>query len=137
MKSPNTIGVMLLYNFYLISSYSMCLLMVYDCVHIHLDYTFFMNLLALKYLFSWVVFLFLKSTIWYQSINLHFFYDLLFLNLSFFKLLLCGKISNETSMATHSSILAWRITWTEETGGLQSIGSQGIGHNWSILAQDQ
>ena len=28
-------------------------------------------------------------------------------------------------MATHSSILAWRIPWTEEPGGLQSIGSQG------------
>ena len=30
----------------------------------------------------------------------------------------------EKSMATHSSILAWRIPWTEEPGGLQSIGSQ-------------
>ena len=30
----------------------------------------------------------------------------------------------EESMATHSSILAWRITWTEEPGGLQSVGSQ-------------
>ena len=32
-------------------------------------------------------------------------------------------------MATHSSILAWRIPWTEEPGGLQSVGSQKIGHN--------
>ena len=32
-------------------------------------------------------------------------------------------------MATHSSILAWRIPWTEEPGGLQSIGSQRVGHN--------
>ena len=32
-------------------------------------------------------------------------------------------------MATHSSILAWRIPWTEEPGGLQSIGSQGVGHD--------
>jgi len=32
-------------------------------------------------------------------------------------------------MATHSSILAWRIPWTEESGGLQSIGSQRIGHD--------
>ena len=32
-------------------------------------------------------------------------------------------------MATHSSILAWRIPWTEETGRLQSIGSQRVGHN--------
>ena len=30
----------------------------------------------------------------------------------------------EKEMATHSSILAWRIPWTEEPGGLQSIGSQ-------------
>ena len=32
-------------------------------------------------------------------------------------------------MATHSSILAWRIPWTEEPGGLQSMGSQRVGHN--------
>ena len=38
-------------------------------------------------------------------------------------------------MATHSSILAWRIPWTEEPGGLQSIGSQRVRHDWSDLAQ--
>ena len=32
-------------------------------------------------------------------------------------------------MATHSSILAWRIPWTEEPGGLQSMGSQRVGHS--------
>ena len=32
-------------------------------------------------------------------------------------------------MATHSSILAWKIPWTEEPGGLQSMGSQGVGHD--------
>ena len=32
-------------------------------------------------------------------------------------------------MATHSSILAWRILWTEEPGGLQSMGSQRVGHD--------
>ena len=32
-------------------------------------------------------------------------------------------------METHSSILAWRIPWTEETGGLQSIGLQKVRHN--------
>ena len=32
-------------------------------------------------------------------------------------------------MATHSSILTWRILWTEELGGLQSMGSQRIGHD--------
>ena len=35
----------------------------------------------------------------------------------------------EKKMATHSSILAWRILWTEEPGGLQSTGSQRIGHD--------
>ena len=34
----------------------------------------------------------------------------------------------EKEMATHSSILAWRIPWTEEPGGLQSTGSQKVGH---------
>ena len=35
----------------------------------------------------------------------------------------------EKEMATHSSILAWRIPWKEELGGLQSAGSQRVGHN--------
>ena len=35
----------------------------------------------------------------------------------------------EEGMATHSSILAWRIPWTEEPGGLQFIGSQRVVHN--------
>ena len=37
--------------------------------------------------------------------------------------------SLEKEMATHSSILAWKIPWTEEPGGLQSMGSQRVGHN--------
>ena len=40
----------------------------------------------------------------------------------------------EKSMATHSSILAWRIPWTEEPGGLQSMGPQRVGHHGSDLA---
>jgi len=35
----------------------------------------------------------------------------------------------EEKMTTHPSILAWRIPWTEESGGLQSMGSQTVGHN--------
>ena len=35
----------------------------------------------------------------------------------------------EKEMATHSGILAWRIPWTEEPGGLQSVGSQRVGYN--------
>ena len=34
-------------------------------------------------------------------------------------------------MATHSSILAWEIPWMEEPGGLQSMGSQRVGHDWA------
>ena len=37
----------------------------------------------------------------------------------------------EKEMATHSSILAWRIPLTEEPGGLQSMGSQRVGHDWA------
>ena len=40
----------------------------------------------------------------------------------------------EEGMATHSSILAWRIPWTEEPGGLESMGSQRVRHDWSNLA---
>ena len=35
----------------------------------------------------------------------------------------------EEGMATHSSILAWRIPWTEEPGGLHSVGLQRVRHN--------
>ena len=35
----------------------------------------------------------------------------------------------EKEMAAHSSILVWRIPWTEEPGGLQSTGSQRVGHD--------
>ena len=40
----------------------------------------------------------------------------------------------EKEMATHSSVLAWRIPGTEEPGGLPSMGSQRVGHDWSDLA---
>ena len=38
----------------------------------------------------------------------------------------------EKRMATHSSILAWKMPWTEESGRLQSVGLQRVGHNWVI-----
>ena len=40
----------------------------------------------------------------------------------------------QKSQQTHSSILAWRIPWAEEPGGLQSRGSHRLGHHWSDLA---
>ena len=42
--------------------------------------------------------------------------------------------SPELEMVTHSSILAWKISWTEEPGRLQSIGSHRAGHDRSDLA---
>ena len=35
----------------------------------------------------------------------------------------------EEEMATHSSVLAWKMPWTEEPGGLQAVGSQRVGHD--------
>ena len=43
----------------------------------------------------------------------------------------------EEGIATHSSILAWRISWTEEPGRLQSMGSQRVGHNWATKHRRQ
>ena len=43
------------------------------------------------------------------------------------KTLMVGKM--ETAMATHSSVLAWKILWTEEPGGLPSMGSHRVGHD--------
>ena len=37
----------------------------------------------------------------------------------------------EKGMATHSSIFAWRIPWTEEPSRIQSVGSQIVGYNWA------
>ena len=44
-----------------------------------------------------------------------------------FKVLILSGVMKE--MATHSSILAWKIPWMEEPGGLQSKGSQRVGHD--------
>ena len=44
---------------------------------------------------------------------------------------LSQEVPLEEATATHFSILAWRIPWTEEPGGLQSMGLQRVGHNGS------
>ena len=41
----------------------------------------------------------------------------------------------EKGMAAHSSILAWRIPWTEEPGGLRPMGFKGVEHDWSNLGR--
>ena len=43
----------------------------------------------------------------------------------------CSVHSLEKEMAIHSSTIAWKIPWTEETGRLQSMGSQRVGHDWA------
>ena len=47
----------------------------------------------------------------------------------------CRKLRDtpEKAMAPHSSTLAWKIPWTEEPGGLQSMGSWRVGHDWATL----
>ena len=45
--------------------------------------------------------------------------------------LLFMELLSEKAMATHSSTLAWKIPWTEEPGGLQSMGSLRVGHDWA------
>ena len=47
----------------------------------------------------------------------------------------------EKGMATHTSVLAWRIPWTEEPGGIQSMGPQRVGHDeqqtWAALGRGE
>ena len=45
-----------------------------------------------------------------------------------------GEDPLEMEMASHSNILVWRIPWTEEPRGLQTVGLQRVGHDWSNLA---
>ena len=47
------------------------------------------------------------------------------------------EVPLKDDMATHSSILAWRIPWTEDPGGLQSMGSQRVGHSLATKQQQQ
>ena len=48
-----------------------------------------------------------------------------------------GEDSLEEEMATHSRILAWKIPWTEETGGMQPIGSQRVGRDLATKQQQR
>ena len=48
-----------------------------------------------------------------------------------------GEETLEKEMATHSSILAWKIPWTEQPGGLQSMGSQRVEHDSGLSVHEQ
>ena len=43
----------------------------------------------------------------------------------------------EKEMTTHFSVLTWEIPWSEEPGGLQSMGLQRVGHDWMTIQQEQ
>ena len=47
-----------------------------------------------------------------------------------------GKDPLEEGMATNSSILAWKIPWTEESGRLLSMGLQRAGHDWALFEKE-
>ena len=75
---------------------------------------------------------------WIQIFSLHQFgklmrsiYKVLLILLGFPGLYRLSVSVLEKEMATHSSISAWKIQRTEEPGGLQSMGSQRVGHNWA------
>jgi len=53
---------------------------------------------------------------------------------NFPQFVLIHTVNLEKDMVTHSSVLAWRILWTEEPGGLLSMGTHRVGHNGSDLA---
>ena len=66
----------------------------------------------------------LSPIAWSPQYALHFFHQTWVQSLGW-------EDPREKEMATHSSILAWRIPWMEEAGGLQSTGSQRVRHDWA------
>ena len=67
-----------------------------------------------------------------EKYNMYVVYIIVYIeSLSFFFVLFCDL---EKAMATHSSVLAWRIPGTVEAGGLLSMGLHRVGHDWSDLA---
>ena len=88
---------------------------------------------------------YMKHTIWLVNIILNFYiyHQKLYFHIIFRKWFKKSMLWNtltfhfhalEKEMATHSSVLAWRISGTGEPGGLPSMGSHRVGHDWSDLA---
>ena len=113
--------------------------------YVHLTFEFFslqMTVFAVSHKFAYVVLSFLFHLNCYPlSIVICFLIFELFrsvlLNFQmgiFLLFLLNNRDPLEEEMATHSSILAWRIPWIEESGKLQSTRSQRVRHDWSDLA---
>ena len=72
---------------------------------------------------------FCNASPWSSRTKLNLSYDLIKKRASQVVLVVKNLSTNAGDMATHSSILAWRIPWTEEPGGLQSIEMQRVGHD--------
>ena len=94
---------------------------------------YFLDILGIIFILSiWLLVTFSHKTLYFRIIGIlsiykshfPFFFFLLFL----FSCPLWTEM--EKAMATHSSILAWKIPWTGEPGRLQSMGSLGVGHDW-------
>ena len=74
------------------------------------------------------------SAIWSEILINHFFPVIPFFSFSIrciFVFWICLLRNWEKAVAPHSSTLAWKIPWTEEPGGLQSMGSRRVGHDWA------
>ena len=90
-------------------------------------------------LLGYLLFLFSMDNIHVVS-SVHMFFQILeswthivvFIKCQILETLIPERLRNsEKAMAPHSSTLAWKIPWTEEPGGLQSMGSLRVGHNWA------
>ena len=90
---------------------------------------------------SWMV---LKSWPWFaitclssQDRSENTKWDALHPNITTFKLRVLRDHPQEKAMVPHSSTVAWKIPWMEESGRLQSMGSHRVGHDWSNLAASE
>ena len=84
--------------------------------------------LFLSYLTEWLVFPLILRTVFHETIHRNNFFPCVLLADTGKK---GGGRGVRQEMATHSSILAWKILWTEEPGGLQFMGLQRVRHNWA------
>ena len=73
----------------------------------------------------------LKRQIYFRTQTVYFNWDIYSTEICIFPLLFFSDTATEKAMAPHSSTLAWKIPWTEEPGGPQSMGSLRIRHDWA------
>ena len=93
-------------------------------------YLFYCWIIIHSHLILELIWLYLALPFWHFVFFLYILFTLLFLLYCFLLSLWLSYTVMEKEMATHSSTLAWKIPWMEEPGGLQSMGSQRVGHDW-------